>query len=132
MRQRVRVTCLVLAMCMLVACEYGAEPDPLKNALLDAPPELVFKGLLNGQFAHLVVHDCAVYKIEGQSAKAMTWAVVLETEPYPFFTRCDRQSLSKGKETVTVELGRMAFGAGGCCATGGTYRTSDGRGWKKL
>ena len=92
---------------MLVACEYGAEPDPLKNALLNAPSELVFKGLLAGQFAHLVVHDCAVYMIEDQS-------------------------LSKGKETVTVELGRMAFGAGGCCATGGTYRTTDGRGWKKL
>ncbi|SEE75930.1 hypothetical protein SAMN04490188_5572 [Pseudomonas kilonensis] len=119
-------------MCTLAACEYGSEPDPLKTALLAAPPELVFKGLLAGQFAHLVVHDCAVYKIEDQSAKDMTWTVVLETEPYPFFTSCDRQSLSKGKESVTVELGRMAFGAGGCCATGGTYRTNDGRGWKKL
>lgn len=28
---------------LLTACEYGAEPDPLKNALLDAPSELVFK-----------------------------------------------------------------------------------------
>lgn len=84
MRQRVWLTCLVLAMCTLAACEYGSEPDPLKNALLDAPPELVFKGQLAGQFTHLVVHDCAVYKIEGQSAKDMTWTVVLETEPYPF------------------------------------------------
>ncbi|MCQ6255561.1 hypothetical protein [Pseudomonas sp. Q11] len=117
---------------LMTACEYGSEPDPLKTALLDAPPELVFKGLLAGQFAQLVVHDCAVYKIKGQSAKDMTWTVVLETEPYAFFTSCSRQSLSKGKETVTVELGRMAFGAGGCCATGGTYRTTDGRGWKKL
>ncbi|MCD9114683.1 hypothetical protein [Pseudomonas bijieensis] len=117
---------------LMTACEYGPEPDTLKNTLLDAPPELGFKGMLNGQFAHLVVHDCAVYKIEGQSAKDMTWTVVLKTEPYPFFTSCSRQSLSKGKETVTVELGRMAFGAGGCCATGGTYRTTDGRGWKRL
>ncbi|SDB33105.1 hypothetical protein [Pseudomonas sp. NFACC13-1] len=132
MRQRIRMTGLVLAMCTLAACEYASEPDPLKTALLDAPPELVFKGPLAGQSVHLVVHDCAVYKIEGQSAKDIAWTVVLETEPYPFFTRCARQSLSKGEDGVTVELGKMAFGAGGCCATGGTYRTTDGRGWKKL
>jgi hypothetical protein len=29
-------------------------------------------------------------------------------------------------------LGRIAFGAGGCCATGGTYRSKDGVLWKKL
>lgn len=44
MPQGVWQACLVLVMCTLTAREYGSEPDPLKTALLDAPPELVFKG----------------------------------------------------------------------------------------
>lgn len=33
--------------------------------------------------------------------------------------------------TVTVVLGRQAVGAGGCCASDGTYRSVEGRIWKK-
>jgi hypothetical protein len=101
-------------------------------ALLDAAPELVFEGMLEGKFVHLIVYDCAVYEVKGKSLNDMEWTLVLDAEPYPFFTSCVRQSLSKVKDGVTVELGLMAFGAGGCCATGGTYRTTDGRKWKKL
>jgi hypothetical protein len=35
------------------------------------------------------------------------------------------------KRDITATLGRIAFGAGGCCATGGTYRSRDGRTWEK-
>lgn len=129
---RVRLPSLLLAGLMLTACESDSAPDTVKTALLDTPPERVFQGALEGKFVHLIVHDCAVYKIEGTSANDMTWTVVLEAEPYPFFTSCARQSLSKGEDGVTVALGLMAFGAGGCCATGGTYRTTDGRRWEKL
>ena len=57
---------------------------------------------------------------------------VLAPDFYPMWTACQRQSMSFEKGALTVTLGRMAFGAGGCCATGGTYRSTDGRNWKKI
>jgi hypothetical protein len=114
-----------------------AEPDPMAAI----PPERVFKGLLGGKPVHLAVHDCKVYRAISKEAKESgepkeasegNWQMVLEPELYPFFTYCERQSLQADNGVVTVTLGRIAFGAGGCCATGGTYRTRDGELWKKL
>ena len=114
-----------------------AEPDPMAQI----PPERVFKGLLGGKPVHLAVHDCKVYravpKESGESRESKGsgengWQMVLEPELYPFFTYCERQSLQADNGVVTVTLGRIAFGAGGCCATGGTYRSRDGELWKKL
>ena len=102
------------------------------------PPERVFKGLLGGKPVHLAVHDCKVYRAIPKEAREPkepgedSWQMVLEPELYPFFTYCERQSLQADNGVVTVTLGRIAFGAGGCCATGGTYRSRDGELWKKL
>lgn len=111
-----------------------AEPDPIAAV----PPERVFKGVLGGKPVHLAVHDCKVYRAIPKEAREPNasgedaWQMVLEPELYPFFTYCERQSLLAENGTVTVTLGRIAFGAGGCCATGGTYRSRDGDLWKKL
>jgi hypothetical protein len=114
-----------------------AEPDPMAAI----PPERVFKGLLGGKPVHLAVHDCKVYRAipketketkETKESGENDWQMVLEPELYPFFTYCERQSLQADNGVVTVTLGRIAFGAGGCCATGGTYRSRDGELWKKL
>jgi len=113
-----------------------AEPDPMAAI----PPERVFKGLLGGKPVHLAVHDCKVYRAIPKESKESResresrdgWQMVLEPDLYPFFTYCERQSLQVDNGVVTVTLGRIAFGAGGCCATGGTYRSRDGELWKKL
>jgi hypothetical protein len=111
-----------------------AEPDPMAAI----PPERVFKGLLGGKPVHLAVHDCKVYRAiprepkEPKESGENGWQMVLEPDLYPFFTYCERQSLQADNGVVTVTLGRIAFGAGGCCATGGTYRSRDGELWKKL
>jgi hypothetical protein len=104
-----------------------AEPDPMTTV----PPERVFKGLLGGKPVHLAVHDCKVYRAISNASGEDAWQMVLEPELYPFFTYCERQTLQVENDVVTVTLGRIAFGAGGCCATGGTYRSRDGELWKK-
>jgi hypothetical protein len=114
----------------------AAESDPMA----EIPPERVFKGLLGGKPVHLAVHDCKVYRAIPTESKESRepkesgkdgWQMVLEPELYPFFTYCERQSLQVDNGVATVILGRIAFGAGGCCATGGTYRSRDGELWKK-
>jgi hypothetical protein len=110
----------------------SAEPDPMAGV----PAERVFKGTLEGKPVHLAVHDCKVYRAISKESKEESggngWQMVLEPDLYPFFTYCERQTLQADNGVVTVTLGRIAFGAGGCCATGGTYRSRDGELWKKL
>lgn len=127
---------LVLSVASLVPLiTEPAEPEPTLSAaeilLRDVPPELAFEGALQGKAVHFVVQDCKVYRING-ALKNREAFLVVEPESYPFFTVCDRQFLKAEGAAVTVWLGRMAFGAGGCCATGGTFRTTDGRVWKKI
>jgi predicted small lipoprotein YifL len=130
-RRRARWGLLLLAF-LLTACgkpEPIATPPAEVDPLAAVPPERVFKGLLGGKPVHLVVHECKVFRA---TADEGGWQMVLEPEPYPFFTSCQRQTLLAEGGAVTVTLGRIAFGAGGCCATGGTYRSKDGVLWKKL
>ncbi|WP_141234468.1 MULTISPECIES: hypothetical protein [unclassified Pseudomonas] len=127
---------LVLSVASLVPLiTESAEPELTLSAaeilLRDVPPELAFEGALLGKPVHFVVQDCKVYRING-ALKNREALLVVEPEFYPFFTVCDRQFLKAEGAAVTVWLGRMAFGAGGCCATGGTFRTTDGRVWKKI
>ena len=121
---------LLSAFVLLTGCD--EPPSELEQAIRAAPAERTFKGKLGGAAAHLVLHDCKLYRASAGARGKLEWVKVLEPDPYPFFTFCDRQSLSAEKGEVTVTLGRIAFGAGGCCATGGTYRSADGREWKKL
>jgi len=87
--------------------------------------------VLAGQPVFLLVHDCEVFLVESLEKDEVRWEKVLAPEPYPFFTSCQRQSIRHEAGVLSVTLGRMAFGAGGCCATGGDYRSTDGRNWKK-
>jgi len=120
---------------LLAGCD-RANPEPPPSAeevaIRTAPPEQVFQGTLAGQPIHLVVHDCEVLRVRQGAQGRIEWTSVLAPEPYPFPTACERQSLSFDAGQVTARLGRRAFGAGGCCASGGTYRSADGLDWKKL
>jgi len=122
----------MLIICALAGCR-GPKPASVALSkeeviLRDAQPERVFTGMLGGEPVHLVTHDCVVYMIKDDTE----WEKVLEPEFYPSFMLCDRQSLRADGDKVIATLGRMAFGAGGCCASGGTYRTTDGRNWQKF
>ncbi len=112
--------------------EPPAPPNAVEAALGKAGPGEVFQGLLAGQTVHLVVHDCEVFRIQDAGRGKPAWERVLAPEPYPFFTRCERQSLAADAGGVTAVVGRMALGAGGCCASGGTYRSVDGQVWTKV
>ncbi|WP_432725931.1 hypothetical protein [Variovorax sp. W6] len=121
----------------LVACDRidspaAAQPSAEEIAIRTAPPEQVFQGTLAGRPVHLVVHDCEVLRVQQTAQGRLEWKSVLAPEPYPFPTACERQSLSFDAGQVTARLGRRAFGAGGCCASGGTYRSADGLEWRKL
>lgn len=135
---RDRILCAVLAACGLSGCDVApssAPPPKLSREAIvtrDAPAERVFRGQLAGAAAHFVVDDCEVFQVESRAGGEVHWTSVLKPEPYPLWTSCERQSLSFDGRAVTATLGRQAFGAGGCCATGGTYRTVDGRTWKRF
>nr|WP_211456200.1 hypothetical protein [Comamonas sp. PE63] len=134
MMPRPLMTVVLLALTALAACDFAEPPAPLSRqaqATRDAPPEQVFKGVLAGQPVFLLVHDCEVFLVESLEKDEVRWEKVLAPEPYPFFTSCQRQSIRHEAGVLSVTLGRMAFGAGGCCATGGDYRSTDGRNWKK-
>ena len=123
------------ALVALAGCERAEPPAPLSPqaiATRDALPEDVYQGLLNGQPVYLLLHDCEVFSVQPLPKGEVRWESVLAPEPYPFFTACERQSMQHDAGTLTVTLGRRAFGAGGCCATGGTYQSSNGRRWKKI
>ena len=115
----------------LAGCDRPAPVSGAARALQEAPPEHVFRGVLEGQPVHLVVHDCEVFRVERDARGELHGTRVLAPEPYPFFTGCERQSLRAEPGAVVAVLGRQALGAGGCCATGGTYRSVDGRRWTK-
>lgn len=131
---------LLLALSSLTGCDllgsHEASSDPAMSkeaiATREALPEDTFEGVLAGKPTFLVLHECELYQVERLANGGVRWESVLAPDPYPFFTVCQRQSMTERKGELTVKLGRMAVGAGGCCATGGTYRSTDGRQWKKI
>lgn len=135
-----RTVFLLLALGGLTGCDFPWLKSEPPAALLskediatrDAPAELVFKGQLAGEPTFLLVNDCEVYRVERREKGGVQWTSVLAPDFYPFWTVCQRESLSFKDGALTVTLGRQAIGAGGCCATGGTYRSTDGRVWKKV
>ncbi|MDH0735658.1 hypothetical protein ACNPPY_12710 [Achromobacter sp. AGC78] len=127
----------LLALPLLAGCDNPDDPPKLtleQRLFKDLAPHREFKGELNGQQVHLIVHECEVFlnepDPESTSAGARRWTKVLEPEFYPSFMDCQRQSLSREGQTVEAIIGEMAMGAGGCCATGGRFRSKDGREWK--
>jgi hypothetical protein len=124
-----------LVLCTLAACRPAPAPAPLSEAAIavrDALPEDRFRGQLGGASVELLAQDCKVFGVARGLGQDVTLTEVLAPEPYPFFTGCERQSLREEDGAVIAVLGRRAFGAGGCCATGGTWRTRDGQTWEKI
>lgn len=118
---------------LLSACQPA--PAPLSDAAIavrDAAPEDLFVGRLQNADVELLVKDCKVFQVARGPEQAVALTEVLAPPPYPFFTDCQRQSLRHEDGAVIAVLGRMALGAGGCCATGGTWRTRDGQAWEKI
>ena len=121
----------------LAGCDPPSAPtdaalNPQAIATRNAPAELKFQGRLDGEPVFLLVHDCEVYRVDQNENGAVQWTSVLAPDFYPFWTVCQRESMSYKSGELTVTLGRMALGAGGCCATGGTYRSRNGHVWKKM
>lgn len=112
--------CLLLLVMPLVACDSGREPA-------SPPTGKPFTASLQGKLIHLVVDDCEVFLIDAEGKRER----VVTTDFYPMFTACQRENISSDEQYITVSLGRMAFGAGGCCATHGTWRTRDGQYWER-
>ena len=86
--------CLLLLTFLLIGCEKQepiASPPPEVDPLAAVPTERVFKGALAGKPVHFVVHECKVFRATPDEGG---WQMVLEPEPYPFFTSCQRQTLS--------------------------------------
>ncbi|MGE7961752.1 hypothetical protein ACQKPC_05180 [Pseudomonas sp. NPDC089918] len=112
----------------------GAELEDTESTaeflLRNAPPELIYKGTLAGRNLHLVVYNCAAYEIKGES-KSIEAVKLFETDFYPFSScHLPSQSITVEKAAITIRFGRLAFGAGGCCTSRGSYRTTDGIKWK--
>ena len=123
----------LLILVSLLGCEQQTPPSPTSEPALPftaVPPELTFVGTLAGTAVRLVVDDCKVYRNSQDPKRAQDWQKVLETEFYPI-AYCHRQNMRVEKGLVTVQIGDMAFGAGGCCATGGTYTSTDGLVWQR-
>ncbi len=125
----------VLLLCTVVACRPAPAPARLSDAAIavrDALPEDRFRGRLGDAPVELLARDCKVFGVVRGAGQEVTLTEVLAPAPYPFFTGCERQWLREEGDAVIAVLGRRAFGAGGCCATGGTWRTRDGQTWEKI
>lgn len=111
----------LLAVWLVVASGCG------DNAPARAPSGRTFDFTLGGRAVSLVLDDCEVFVAGAKGERER----VVTTDFYPMFSACQREEISSDGEFIQVELGRMAFGAGGCCATSGTWRTRDGRTWER-
>lgn len=83
--------------------------------------------VLHGRPVRLLLNDCEVFHVppNGEPKRVVT------TDFYPMFSACQREEISADADHITVSLGRQAFGAGGCCATSGTWRSADGEHWER-
>jgi hypothetical protein len=117
-----RALCIafVIAVVALAGCrdDTPLEGDPVK---LDVA----------GRAVTLQLGDCRVYRVERNFFGSVRKTRVLSSEFYPFFTVCTRQSLVRSGDYAIASLCRQAIGAGGGCASSGTYRTKDGEKWEK-
>lgn len=111
---------VVMAAVLLVACRAEPPPPTIDDAVH-------FRTVIDGAPIHLALDDCEVFV----QARDGSRQKVLDTDFYPMLTMCQIQRVSADASHITVELGRMALGAGGCCATGGTWRSRDGRVWER-
>jgi hypothetical protein len=87
---------------------------------------------VDGRTITLQTGDCRVYKVERNWFGAIrNQTRVLSSDFYLGFTVCTRQSLRVEGDYAIATLCRQAVGAGGGCASSGTYRSRDGEKWEK-
>ena len=79
----------------------------------------------------LQLGDCNVYKVTHGWFGSIEKTRVLSPDFYLGFTVCTRQSLRKDGDYAIAALCRQAVGAGGGCASSGTYRSRDGETWER-
>jgi len=107
---------------LLAACQAKTPPAP---AAADTATH--FHAVIGGTPIHLALEDCEVFFVAPDGGREK----VLATDFYPMPSVCKIQKAAADAEYITVELGRQAFGAGGCCATEGTWRSRDGKAWER-
>jgi len=107
-----------------IAIGCAPEPDPPAPARETGKR---FSANLHGRSIQLIVDDCEVFLLGADGKRER----VVTTDSYPMFSSCEREEISADNEYITVYLGRTAFGAGGCCATSGTWRSRDGGYWER-
>ena len=124
-----------MSLAALVACGPSKEERAKRAAdsivAIADSSGLLFRGMIAGAPVAIMVLDCKVYNLADAHDALGRRSAVLKPDFYPWPTACMRQSVSGDADWVTVTLGRQGIGAGGCCATGGTYRTKDGRVWER-
>jgi hypothetical protein len=136
-RVRWRRTTAACGAALLAACNPGPEARAPGARAADSIVALatregtVFRGAVSGRRLAVMVHACAVYDLADPPDAAGERRAILTTDFYPWPSACTHESIAADTAWLTVHLGRTAFGAGGCCATGGTYRTRDLRAWER-
>jgi hypothetical protein len=123
------LACLFTA-CGPTAAEKAASASDSIVAIADSAG-LVFRGMVNGRALELMVHDCKLFDLSDKPDEAGQRPVRIKPDFYPWPTVCSRQSIEADSALVTVVLGRTGLGAGGCCATGGKWRSRDGVTWER-
>ncbi len=132
MRRRLPGSLLVA---VLLACGPSEEERTARAAdsivALAAERGLVFRGVVSGQQVAIMIRDCKVYNLADKPRVDGARPVILRPDFYPWPTVCGRESIEGDSAHVIVTIGRQGIGAGGCCSTGGTYRSRDGRVWER-
>jgi len=108
---------------LLAACQ--AETPPQVQPEADKAEH--FHAVIGGTPLHLALEDCEVFFVAPGDKREK----VLATDFYPMPSVCKVQKAAADADYITVELGRQAFGAGGCCATEGIWRSRDGKTWER-
>lgn len=77
------------------------------------------------------MHDCTLFRAVKYRGAVIEWQKLFKPAWYPF-SYCQRQSITQVDEYTEVFAGKIAAGAGGCCATAMHYRSKDGLIWQKI
>ncbi len=86
----------------------------------------------DGKSIRLAAYNCSVYKAIIKEGIVVKWKNILKPTLFYPFSKCSRSTIKHTKnKSVEVFLGKIGFGAGGCCSVSGTYRTKDGTNWEE-
>ena len=122
---------------VLGACDSdGRKPksdreDQPQNARIAFTKPVVERPLPDGSGHYMFgIKDCHVYQASRTQAGRSDWTLLFEPEFYLLPKACVRERLEMEGETLQIEIGTQAIGAGGCCTTYAAYRTRDGVSWE--